>query len=168
MIAVIGEKSAMCQLYDELGIVRPSTAIKVPGCVVVAKRTRAAHGYEALQLGTGVVGRRQLTKPLAGHFKKAGVDPVGVVREVRVDSTDNYQVGQKLGVELFQPGDKVSVTGMTKGRGFAGGMKRWGWHGGPGGHGSMTHRRSARLARVRRRGACCPGGPWPVTMVSSG
>jgi len=161
MIAVIGKKGAMFQLYDGSGMVRPSTEIKVSGCVVVAKRTRAAHGYEALQLGTGTPSKRVLTKPYSGYFRKSGLEPTGVLREVRVAKADDYQIGQKLGVELFQPGDKVSVVGTTKGRGFAGGMRRWGWHGGPAAHGSMTHRRIGSLGSGSSPGRVLRGRTMP-------
>ena len=161
MIAVIGEKGAMRQLYDEQGVVHPSTEIRIPGCVVVAKRTRVTHGYEALQLGSGRVSKSTMNKPYAGHFKRAGVETFGVLREVRVEKSDDYAVGQKLGVELFQPGDKVSVAGRTKGRGFTGGMKRWGWHGGPGSHGSMSHRRIGSLGSGTSPGRVLPGRTLP-------
>ena len=161
MIAIIGEKGSMCQVYDDQGVVRPSTEIKVTGCTVVARRTVATHGYEAIQLGAGKPSKATLTKPYAGHFKKVGLEPAGVLREVRVEKSDEYQVGQKLGVELFQPGDKVAVVGTTKGRGFAGGVRRWGWHGGPATHGSMTHRRIGSIGSGTSPGRVLPGRTMP-------
>ncbi|UCG43352.1 MAG: 50S ribosomal protein L3, partial [candidate division WOR-3 bacterium] len=97
--------------------------------------------YEAVQLGYGKANPKRLPKPLAGYFKQAGIEPVRFLREVRTDSAGELEVGQKLGADLFQPGDRVHVVGNTKGRGFAGGMKRWGWHGGKATHGSTSHRR---------------------------
>jgi len=135
----------MCQLFDEQGTVRPVTAISVPDCIVVRKRTKQADGYEAIQLGLGPISKRHSTKPVLGHFKKAGVEPRDALREVSVDKIDDYSVGQKLGVDIFKPGDKVAVSGITRGRGFAGGMRRWGWHGGNKTHGSTTHRRVGSL-----------------------
>jgi large subunit ribosomal protein L3 len=145
MIALLGQKRNMTQLYTEQGVVVPVTEIHVGECVVVRKRTRKTDGYEALQIGYGHVSKRKSTKPLAGYYKKAGVDPCQVLREIEVDKVDDFKVGDKLAASVFKPGDKVRVTGITRGRGFAGGMRRWGWHGGPGSHGSTTHRRIGSL-----------------------
>jgi large subunit ribosomal protein L3 len=145
MTEIVGHKGSMCQLFDEQGTVRPVTAISVPDCIVVRKRTKQADGYEAIQLGLGPISKRHSTKPVLGHFKKAGVEPRDALREVSVDKIDDYSVGQKLGVDIFKPGDKVAVSGITRGRGFAGGMRRWGWHGGNKTHGSTTHRRVGSL-----------------------
>ncbi len=132
----------MTQIFDEQGHVVPVTPIEVGNdCVVVAKRTRKNNGYDALQLGFGEANLKRLNKPMEGYFKHSGVEPTRVLHEVRMDSTEGYEVGQHLGVDLFKPGDVVHVVGQTKGRGFAGGMKRWGWHSGPRTHGSMSHRR---------------------------
>lgn len=141
MTGLIGIKGEMCQVYDEQGVVWSSTKISVNDCIVVRKRTTKTDGYEALQLGIGEPTTRKHTKPVAGHYKKAGVEAKRFLREVRVEASDGHKVGDKLTVEMFSPGDKVKVTGTTIGRGFTGGMKRWGWHGGPATHGSMTHRR---------------------------
>jgi len=141
MIALLGQKGSMTQLYDERGVVVPATEVKVGECVVVGKRTREQHGYEALQLGFGAASKRQSRKPLLGFYKKTGIPPARALREIQVDKTADFNVGQKLGVAVFAPGDTVHVTGVTRGRGFTGGVRRWGWHGGPGSHGSMTHRR---------------------------
>jgi large subunit ribosomal protein L3 len=159
---LIGRKGEMCQLYDEQGVVQPSTEIQIDKNVVIALRTKSRHGYEAVQLGFGRPSKGRLTKPYAGHFKKAGQEPKHVLREVRVEQSGEYQVGQQLGVEIFAPGEKVRVTGTTRGRGFAGGVRRWGWHGGPRTHGSMTHRRIGSIGsgtspgRVHR-GRTLPG-----------
>jgi large subunit ribosomal protein L3 len=112
---------------------------------VVGKRTQELHGYEALQVGFGSVSKRKSSKPLLGHYKKAGMPAARSLQEIKVDKIDDYKVGQKLGVDVFALGDKVHVTGITKGRGFTGGMKRWGWHGGPASHGSMFSRRIGSL-----------------------
>jgi large subunit ribosomal protein L3 len=141
MVAVFGRKTQMTQIYDEAGRVVPVTVIEVKDCVVVRKRTRPVDGYDALQLGYGRANSKHVTKPMSGYYKKAGVGPARHLGEVRMESTEDYQQGQKLEVTLFEPGDKVDVRGSTKGRGFAGGMKRWGWSSGPRTHGSMSHRR---------------------------
>jgi large subunit ribosomal protein L3 len=141
LTAVLGLKVNMTQVYDDQGMAVPATAIDVSECVVARTRTKDRDGYEAVQLGFGKANAKRLSKPLAGYFKQAGIEPVRFLREVRTEGAGGLKVGQKLGADLFQPGDKVSVTGSTKGRGFAGGMKRWGWHGGKATHGSTSHRR---------------------------
>jgi len=145
MIALIGQKGNMAQLYDDRGVVVPVTEVRVGECVVVGKRTQELNGYEALQIGSGTVSKRKSSKPLLGIYKKAGVPPARSLQEIEVDKVADYQVGQKLGVGVFALGDTVHVTGITKGRGFTGGMKRWGWHGGPASHGSMFSRRIGSL-----------------------
>ena len=145
MMALLGQKGNMIQLYDERGVVVPATEVRVGECVVVGKRTQERHGYEALQIGFGAVSKRKSSKSLLGFYKKAGVPPARSLQEIEVDKVADYQVGQKLGVGVFALGDVVHVTGVTRGRGFAGGVRRWGWHGGPASHGSMTHRRIGSL-----------------------
>jgi len=145
MIALIGQKGNMAQLYDERGVVVPATEVRVGECVVVGKRTQELNGYEALQIGFGAVSKRKSSKSLLGFYKKAGVPPARSLQEIEVDKIADYHVGQKLGVGVFALGDTVHVTGITTGRGFTGGMKRWGWHGGPASHGSMFSRRIGSL-----------------------
>jgi large subunit ribosomal protein L3 len=161
MMSLLGHKGTMAQLYDEQGVVRPATAVLIPDLVVVRKRTKDVDGYAALQLGLGKISKRRSTKPVLGHFKKAGVEPRNTLREVRVDDVDGFTVGQQLTVELLQPGDKVTVTGTTRGRGFAGGVRRWGWHGGPATHGSMTHRRIGSLGSGTSPGRALKGRTLP-------
>ena len=145
MIALIGQKGSMAQLYDERGVVVPATEVRVGECVVVGKRTQELNGYEALQIGFGTVSKRKSSKSLLGFYKKAGASPARSLQEIEVDKIADYKVGQKLGVSVFALGDTVHVTGITMGRGFTGGMKRWGWHGGPASHGSMFSRRIGSL-----------------------
>jgi large subunit ribosomal protein L3 len=145
MMALLGQKGNMIQLYNERGVVVPATEVKVGECVVVGKRTQELHGYDALQIGFGAASKRKSSKSLLGFYKQAGVPPARVLQEIKVDKIADYKVGQKLGVGMFAPGDAVHVTGITRGRGFAGGVRRWGWHGGPASHGSMTHRRIGSL-----------------------
>jgi len=145
VIALLGQKGNMTQLYTEQGVVVSVTEVRVGECVVVGKRTRERHGYEALQIGFGAVSKRKSSKPLLGSYKQAGVPPARSLREIKVDKIADYKVGQKLGADVFTLGDRVHVTGVTRGRGFSGGVRRWGWHGGPSSHGSMTHRRVGSL-----------------------
>jgi large subunit ribosomal protein L3 len=145
VITLIGQKGNMAQLYTEQGVVVPATEVKVGECVVVGKRTQELHGYEALQIGFGASSKRKSSKSLLGFYKKAGVPAARSLQEIQVGKIADYHVGQKLGVDVFAVGDTVHVTGITKGRGFTGGMKRWGWHGGPASHGSMFSRRIGSL-----------------------
>ncbi len=161
MVAVLGRKGMMTQLYDEQGTCVPVTAIRMDECVVIATRTVKKNGYEALQLGFGRANPKRLTKPMAGHFRQAGVEPARLVREVRMDTTEGFKPGQQLGPDLFQPGDKVWVEGRTKGRGFAGGMKRWGWHGGNRTHGATSHRRVGSVGAGTSPGRVLPGRTLP-------
>jgi large subunit ribosomal protein L3 len=161
MTGLIGIKGEACQVYDESGVVWSSTVIAVNDCIVVAKRTKEANGYEALQLGVGAPSRNKQNKPIAGHFKKAGVEQRRFLREVKSDDAAKYKVGDKLTVDIFQAGDKVAVTGTTKGRGFAGGVRRWGWKGGPATHGSMTHRRIGSIGSGTSPGRILPGRTMP-------
>ncbi|HDR00191.1 MAG TPA: 50S ribosomal protein L3 [candidate division WOR-3 bacterium] len=160
-LSVLGRKGEMTQIYDEQGRAVPATAVDVGDCVVVGLRTGKKHGYEALQLGMGRANPRRLKKPHAGICRKAGVEPVAILREVRIESSAEYRPGQKLGPEVFSVGDKVDVTGTTRGRGFSGGVRRWGWHGGPKTHGSMTHRRVGSAGAGTTPGRILPGRTMP-------
>jgi large subunit ribosomal protein L3 len=161
MIALIGQKRNMTQLYTDDGVVVPVTEIHVGECVVVRKRTMKTDGYEALQIGYGRTSKRKSNKAMAGHCRKVGVEPCQVLREIKVDKLDDFKVGDKLAASVFNPGDKVRVTGITRGRGFTGGMKRWGWHGGPASHGSMFSRRIGSLGSGTTPGRPLKGRTMP-------
>jgi large subunit ribosomal protein L3 len=133
----------MTQLFDESGKAVPVTVIEAGPCPVVQRKTAGSDGYEAIQIGFRSEPKaKKVTKPLKGHFDKAKVAPMKHLKEFRLESpeTAEYAVGQVLTVALFQVGEKVRVTGVTKGKGFQGGVKRWGYLGGPETHGSMFHR----------------------------
>lgn len=142
-IGLLGKKVGMTQLFNASGDAVPVTIIEAGPCPVVQRRTMGTDGYEAIQIGYQAERKaRKVTKPLKGHFDKAKVTPHKHLREFRVEPADSseYAVGQILTVGLFEPGEKVRVTGITKGKGFQGGVKRWGYLGGPATHGSMFHR----------------------------
>lgn len=143
---IIGVKVGMTQLFTPEGLAVPVTLIEAGPCKVVQIRTTARDGYEAVQLGFGAMKEWRANKPLRGHFARAGLKPLRYLREIRVDDASKYQVGQEIKCDLFQPGERVDVTGITKGRGFAGGIKRHGFHRGPMAHGSKYHRRPGALA----------------------
>ncbi|MEO0091309.1 MAG: 50S ribosomal protein L3 [candidate division WOR-3 bacterium] len=155
MIGLIGRKVKMSQLFSDTGKVIPVTIVKAGPCFVVQKKTKDKDGYDALQLG--FESKPKANKPITGHFKKSNLEPTKVLKEIRLNNgeIEKYSVGQELKVDIFSEGDLVSVTGLTKGRGFTGGMKRWGWHGGPASHGSMSHRRIGSVGS-----GSSPGHPW--------
>src|SRR6185295_10750368 len=139
---IIGKKLGMTQLFAEDGTVTPVTVIKAGPCIVVQKKTVNTDGYDAVQLGlVEEKPPRRVNKPTEGHFKRAGVPPTRVLREVRIESSDEAtSVGDKVLVDMFNENDLVDVNGKSKGRGFAGFIKRHGFHGGRATHGSMFHR----------------------------
>ena len=141
MQGIIGRKVGMTQVYAEDGRAIPVTVIQAGPCVVVQRKTKQKDGYEAVQLGL-VEDRKvkKVTKPMAGHFKKADLPPCRVLREVRVEGKDEVKVGDKISVEQFAPGDTIVVTGTSKGKGFQGVVKRHHFRGGAATHGSMFHR----------------------------
>lgn len=137
---IIGKKIGMTQVFRPDGQVVPVTLLKAGPCVVIQRKTPAADGYDAVQLGM-VEFARKTTKPLAGHLKKAGADGVKLIREFRLNSGQgDVKTGDRVLVDQFKPKDKVDITGVSKGRGFAGVMKRHNFGGGDGTHGSMFHR----------------------------
>jgi len=139
--SIIGRKIGMTQVFTEEGDVVPVTVIEAGPAVITQIRTLEKEGYNAVQVGFGEISEKRLTQPLAGHFAKAGVAPQRHLHEFRVNDVGDFEVGQELKADIFQPGDKVSVTGVSKGRGFAGVVKRWHFHGGDMTHGSMVHRK---------------------------
>jgi len=139
MVGLIGKKIGMSQLFLENGNVVSVSIIEVGPCSVVQVKDEKKDGYKAIQLGCG--GQRRISKPLSGHIKKTKLKSVARLFEFKVKEPEKYKVGDTIDVSIFSDGNKISVTGWTKGRGFAGGVKRWGWHGGPASHGSMAHRR---------------------------
>lgn len=146
MKTILGKKVGMTQIFTETGESVPVTVIEAGPCTVVQKKTAERDGYTAVQLGFGEKRENLFNKPQKGHFAKAGVKPKRYLREVRLDDVDAYQVGQEIKADIFEPGERVDVVGITKGRGFSGGIKRHGFHRGPMTHGSKYHRRPGALA----------------------
>lgn len=144
---ILGRKLGMTQIFDEEGKAVPVTAIEAGPCVVVQKRTLERDGYGALQLGFEEIRGELLNRPLRGHFARHKIKPFRYLRELRMDAVelDQYEVGQEVRVDIFGPGDQIDVCGISKGKGFAGGIKRHGFHRGPMKHGSKYHRRPGSL-----------------------
>jgi len=139
--AILGKKVGMTQLFMEDGNVVPVTVIEAGPCTVVQKKTQEADGYSAIQVGYGDIAERKVNKPVKGHYEKFGVTPKRHLRELRGDS--ELEPGATFTVEIFNAGEKVDVTGTSKGKGFAGVVKRYGFHGGNETHGIMGHRKPA-------------------------
>ncbi len=136
----------MTQVFSKEGIVIPVTIIKTGPCVVVQKKTKEKDGYNALQLGFEEVEEKKVNKPLLGHFKKAGVKPVKILHEFRWENVENYKEGDLITVDIIKGYKFVDVEGTSKGKGFAGVMKRWGFSGGPASHGAHGwHRRPGSI-----------------------
>jgi len=139
---IIGIKLGMTQVFAPDGTSVPCTVLQAGPCVVVQRRTTQKDGYEAVQLGlVEFVKPQRVNRPMTGHFKKAGVPPLRLLREFRLEaSADETKVGDRVLVDRFAPGEIVDVTGVSKGKGFQGGVKRWHFRGGDESHGSMHHR----------------------------
>jgi large subunit ribosomal protein L3 len=140
MKAILGKKIGMTQVFTEQGEVIPVTVLESGNLVVVQKKTEEKDGYNAIQVGFGDVKIKNFIKPKKGHFDKSKVEPKRFLREFRVDNIDDYEVGQKIGVDIFQVGEKVDVSGISKGKGFQGPIKRHGHSRGGMSHGSKFHR----------------------------
>jgi large subunit ribosomal protein L3 len=141
MQGILGEKLGMTQVFDANNRIVPVTVVKAGPCVVTQIRTQEKDGYSAVQIAYGQIDPRKVTKPLAGHFQAAGVTPRRHVIELRTTATEEYQVGQEFGADLFADGASVDVSGTTKGKGTAGVMKRHGFHGVSSSHGSHRNHR---------------------------
>jgi large subunit ribosomal protein L3 len=139
---IIGKKLGMTQIFAPDGTMTPVTVIKAGPCVVVQRKTVSSDGYEAVQLGlVEEKAPKRINKPMKGHFEKAGIPPTRILREFRLDDgTTVINVGDKVLVDQFSENDVVDVVGTSKGRGFAGFVKRHGFGGGRASHGSMFHR----------------------------
>ena len=137
---LLGRKLGMSSLFSSEGRQVPVTVLEVGPCVVTQVKTEATDGYDALQVGFLEKGANRVNKPLQGHLRKSGAQACAFLREISVDDPSEYTLGQTLTVEMFQVGERVDISGISKGRGFSGVVKRWGFRGGRGTHGSMFHR----------------------------
>ncbi|MEA4831731.1 MAG: 50S ribosomal protein L3 [Oscillospiraceae bacterium] len=126
--AIIGKKVGMTQIFTEKGLVIPVTVIEAGPCAVVQKKTVDTDGYNSVQLGFSEIAERKVTKPLQGHFKKANVTMKRHLKEFRLDDISGINVGDLIKADVFAEGEAVDVTGITKGRGFTGVIKRWNHH----------------------------------------
>jgi large subunit ribosomal protein L3 len=164
MIGILGKKLGMTNIFDEHGKNMPVTLIEAGPCSVVQVKTRQGDGYDAVQLGFGEKREKLVKKVEKGRFKKAGLPAARFVKELRVKDPAVYKAGQKVLIDVFAKGDYVDVVGTSIGRGFQGGVRRWGWAGGPGGHGSMFHRAIGSIQSGARLGRVTKGHHMPGHM----
>jgi len=148
---ILGRKLGMTQIFDDEGRAVAATVVEAGPCVVVQRKTAERDGYDAVQLGYGEIREKHVNRPMKGHFEKAGresgekggIEPRRVLAEFRLTGYEGLEVGSEIKADAFEPGERVSVTGVTKGKGFAGVFRRYRAHGGGASHGSMFHRRPA-------------------------
>jgi large subunit ribosomal protein L3 len=156
MLGILGKKIGMTNIFNETGTNMPVTVIEAGPCYVLQVKKKESDGYTAIQLGFGEK-REKVTRNVdKARFKKASAPMLRFVREIRVKDAAPYALGQKITADIFAKGDFLDIVGTSIGKGFQGGVKRWGWRGGPGGHGSMFKRAigsiqsGARLGRVTK------------------
>jgi large subunit ribosomal protein L3 len=150
--AIIAKKIGMTQVFAENGLLIPVTVLEAGPCVVTQKKTEENDGYNAIQVGFGDVKVKKVNKPMKGHFDKAGVEPKKVLKEFKLDDISAYEVGAEIKADVFAAGDKVDVTGTSKGHGYQGPIKRHGQHRGPMAHGSKFHRAVGSLSSATTPG----------------
>jgi large subunit ribosomal protein L3 len=163
---IIGIKLGMTRIFADDGAAVPCTVLQAGPCVVVQRRGKQTDGYDAVQLGlVEFVKPQRISKPMTGHFKKANVAPMRMLREVRLEeSNDETKVGDRVLVDRFAPGELVDVTGVSKGKGFQGGVKRWHYRGGDATHGSMFHRAPGGIGASSFPSRVWPGQHFPGHM----
>ena len=137
---ILGRKLGMTQVWGEDDNIVPVTVIQAGPCVVAQVKTTETDGYEAVQIGFGDIKEHRVNKPMKGHFAKANVAPCRKLRELRLEDCSTYNVGDEVKVDVFAAGDKVDITGTSKGHGYTGAIQRWNQHTGPMAHGSKYHR----------------------------
>ena len=137
---ILGKKLGMSQVFDTEGKVIPVTVIEAGPCTVIQRKTARTDGYDAVQIGFRQTKAAKVGKPMLGHFQKAGKGAFSALQEIRVEAAEPLDIGAEIKVDIFKEGDVVDVMGHSKGRGFTGVIKRWGFKGGRATHGSMFHR----------------------------
>ncbi|HOS58817.1 MAG TPA: 50S ribosomal protein L3 [Syntrophorhabdaceae bacterium] len=170
-LGILGKKLGMTQIFREDGSIVPATVIQAGPCYVVQKKTNEKEGYTAIQLGFEEVKKvNRINKPLAGHFKKANIPPTRILKEFRVgpEEVDANEVGSQISVERFEIGDYVDITGTSKGKGFAGVMKRYGFGGSPASHGTHEYfRHGGSIGQNMTPGRTLKGKKMPGHMGNS-
>lgn len=161
---IIAKKIGMTQIFAENGTLIPVTVLEAGPCVVTQKKTIENDGYTAIQVGFGEIKEKKVNSPSKGHFAKAGVTPTKLLKEFRVDKIDEYEIGSEIKADVFAAGDKVDITGISKGKGFQGAIKRHNQHRGPMAHGSKYHRGVGSLGSATTPGRVKKGKKMPGHM----
>ena len=151
---ILGKKLGMTQIFEADGRLIPVTVVEAGPCVVLQNKTEETDGYNAVQLGFGEIKEKHTTKPMKGHFDKAGVAPVKFVRELRLAAPSEYAVGDKIAADIFAAGELIDASGVSRGKGFAGTIKRHNFSRGPMKHGSKSHREPGSMGPMQSG----PGG----------
>ena len=147
----------MTQIFDQLGNIVPVTVIKVGPCVITQIKTILQDGYDAIQIGYGIVPVNALTQPQLGHLQKSTIQPLKYLKEFHVTNPETFKIGQVINLECFEPGQFVNITGKTSGKGFSGLQKRHNFHRGPMTHGSKNHRAPGSIGMGTTPGRVLPG-----------
>ncbi len=166
MKGLLGRKLGMTQIFAEKDRLIPVTVIEADDCVVTQVKTPENDGYSAIQIGYGEARPKSVAKPMKGHFDKGKVNYKKHLAEIRVAEGHDFKVGQEIGADVFEVGDKADVTGISKGKGYAGVVKRWGFSGGPGGHGSHFHRAPGAIGACASPSRVFKGRKLPGQMGS--
>ena len=151
---ILGKKIGMTQIFEADGKMIPVTVVEAGPCLVIQNKTEETDGYNAVQLGFGELKEKHTSKPMKGHFDKAGITPVKFVRELRLSAPSEYTVGQKISADIFTAGELIDATGISRGKGFAGTIKRHNFSRGPMAHGSKSHREPGSMGPMHSG----PGG----------
>ena len=163
-VALLGKKIGMTQVFDDANRLVPVTVIEAGPCPVTQVKSNDSDGYDAVQIGYRPQKEHRLSQAALGHFKKAGVEPHAELQEFRTNGESELNVGDVLTVEQFEAGQKIDVIGTSKGRGFQGVVKRYGFAGGPASHGSMFHRRGGSYGMCQWPGHVIKGKKMPGHM----
>lgn len=164
MKSLMGKKLGMTQIFTEEGLMIPVTVVEIEPNSIVQVKTTEKEGYNAIQVGYGMKKEKNVNKPTKGHFEKAGATPKRKLKEFRVEDVKGYEAGQELKADLFKAGDFVDITGISKGKGFQGVIKRHGHSRGPETHGSRHHRRPGSLGAATYPGRVFKGTKLPGHM----
>ncbi len=161
---IIAKKIGMTQIFSESGILIPVTVLEAGPCVVTQKKTMEKDGYEAIQVGFGEIKESKVNKPSKGHFDKAGVVATKMLKEFKFENASEYELGATIKADIFEAGDKIDVSGVSKGKGFQGAIKRHNQHRGPMAHGSKYHRGVGSLSSATTPGKVKKGKKMPGHM----
>ena len=156
-ISLLGNKIGMTQIFDEFGNIIPVTILKIGPCVITQIKTNLKHGYDSIQIGYGITSSKNLTQPNLGHLEKSNIQPFKYLKEFRVDTPENFKIGQTLNLESFTTGQFVDITGKSIGKGFSGLQKRHKFSRGPMTHGSKNHRQPGSIGQGTTPGRVFPG-----------